>query len=87
MLHTDLLNEARARIFARLDLLAKPNPADLVPVDHEDWVTYSTSVCSFCRESVTFANSKMVQEPLDYGDQPVYHGMATHLQLRVCRHH
>ncbi|QKY79579.1 hypothetical protein SEA_PHTOWN_96 [Streptomyces phage PHTowN] len=57
-----------------------------VPVDYRFEWTYLTAICSDCRQNVTFANSKIVEEPI-LREGPVYPGMATVKAKRVCAHH
>lgn len=60
-----------------------------VPVDYRIWATHTTAICSDCRKAVTYANSKIVSEPIEYKNEdgspkPVYYGMPTVKERRVC---
>jgi hypothetical protein len=57
-----------------------------VPVDYRFQDTYITAICSDCKASPTYANTKIVEEPI-LRDGPVYPGMATISAKRVCAHH
>jgi hypothetical protein len=54
-----------------------------VPKDYRFWETYTTAVCGDCGESVAYANTKIVSEPI-HRDGPVYAGMCTTREKRVC---
>jgi len=54
-----------------------------VPVDMRFWETYSTSICSDCKEPVACANTKIVSEPI-IGAGKFYPGMCTTKERRVC---
>lgn len=57
-----------------------------VPKDYRIWATYTTAICADCRAEVTYANSKIVSEPIPRTG-PTYYGMATTRERRVCAHH
>lgn len=57
-----------------------------VPVDYRFEWTYLTSKCPDCGGSPTYANTKIVTEPI-LRDGPTYPGMATNREKRVCAHH
>jgi len=57
-----------------------------VPKDYRFEWTYLTAICGECKAQVTYANTKLVEEPIHH-DGPVYPGMATVKQRRVCAHH
>jgi hypothetical protein len=57
-----------------------------VPVDYRFEWTYLKTICADCRQEVTYANTKMRSEPIHH-DGPVYPGMATRKEFRVCAHH
>lgn len=54
-----------------------------VPTDYRVWATYTTAVCYNCRKQVAYANTKIVSEPIEH-DGPVYAGMCTVKETRVC---
>lgn len=54
-----------------------------VPVDYRFPETYDKAVCADCKKSTTYANTKIVCEPI-HRDGPVYTGMATRRERRVC---
>jgi hypothetical protein len=54
-----------------------------VPVDYRFPETYDKAVCADCHKSVTYANTKIVSEPI-HRDGPVYPGMCTRRERRVC---
>lgn len=61
-----------------------------VPQDYRFWETYTNAVCQDrgCRQDVSYANSKIVKEPIIRpAGQPVYPGMITAVERRVCAHH
>lgn len=61
-----------------------------VPQDYRFWETYTNAVCQDqdCRKDVSYANSKIVKEPVVRpAGQPVYPGMITAVERRVCAHH
>lgn len=57
-----------------------------VPVDYRFDMTYMTAICSDCGAAPTYANTKIVSEPI-HRDGPVYAGMCTVKERRVCAHH
>lgn len=57
-----------------------------VPVDHRFEWTYKTAICADCRQPVTYANTKIVSEPIQR-EGKAYHGMATTAERRVCAKH
>jgi hypothetical protein len=64
--------------------------AGSVPQDYRFWETYTNAVCQEqdCRKDVSYANSKIVREPIVRpAGQPVYPGMITAVERRVCAHH
>lgn len=62
--------------------------AGSVPEDYRFWETYTNAVCADCRQDVTYANSKIVREAIvRVVSQPVYPGMMTHIERRVCAEH
>lgn len=54
-----------------------------VPTDYRVWATYTTAVCGSCKKQVAYANTKIVSEPIKH-DGPVYAGMCTVKETRVC---
>lgn len=54
-----------------------------VPTDYRVWATYTTAICADCRKPVAYANTKIVSEPI-HRDGPVYAGMCTVAERRVC---
>jgi hypothetical protein len=88
--HTQLLVSARQRLFSRLDLMSTPSPLPEVapePTGPLAWLDAAPVTCDFCRKTVRYDATKVERENLDYGDQPVYYGMATSIEVRVCSHH
>lgn len=57
-----------------------------VPVDFRFEWTYTTAICAECGAAPTYANTKIVKEEIRR-DGPVYPGMATARERRVCAHH
>lgn len=57
-----------------------------VPVDYRFEWTYLTAICADCGAAPSYANTKIVEEPI-LRDGPVYPGMATIKAKRVCAHH
>ena len=57
-----------------------------VPRDDRFDETIIKTICGQCRQPVTYANTKIVKEPI-HREGPVYPGMATEVQRRVCGHH
>lgn len=57
-----------------------------VPVDYTRWETYTTTACGECGETVTYANTKIVSVPVSH-EGPIYPGMMTAVERRVCAHH
>lgn len=84
-----MIAAARARIFARLDLLAQPSPevAANEPIGPLSWLDAHPTLCDFCRKPVSYRDTKVEVEDLDYGGRPVFYGMATSLEIRVCSWH
>jgi len=54
-----------------------------VPVDYRFDETYMTAICGDCGGTPTYANTKIVSEPI-HRDGPVYPGMCTTKERRVC---
>lgn len=54
-----------------------------VPRDERWWMTWSTVVCSSCRDEVLFANTKIVQERVKEPHE-IYHGQIAIVERRVC---
>ncbi len=57
-----------------------------VPVDYSNELTYLKTTCADCGEQVTYANTVIVTTPIEQTG-PVYPGMATGTEKRVCWHH
>jgi len=55
-----------------------------VPVDYRFPETYDKAICSRCKGSVTYANTKIVSEPIPGRQGPTYYGIATRREFRVC---
>src|SRR3546814_5848971 len=60
--------------------------AGSVPKDYRFWETYTTAVCADCRQEVTYANTKVLSEPVQR-EGKTYHGMTTRSERRVCATH
>lgn len=60
---------------------------DEVQVDYSQPLTYLTTTCELatCGRTVTYANTKLVDEPIV--PRPQYPGMTTHISRRVCSSH
>jgi hypothetical protein len=54
-----------------------------VPVDYRFPETYDKAICHTCKKSVTYANTKIVSEPIPRTG-PTYYGIATRREFRVC---
>lgn len=54
-----------------------------VPVDYRFPETYDKAICHTCRKSVTYANTKIVSEPIPRTG-PTYYGQCTRREYRVC---
>ena len=54
-----------------------------VPVDYRFEWTYITAICADCGAAPTYANTKIVEEPI-VREGKTYPGMATHKAKRVC---
>jgi len=54
-----------------------------VPVDYRFPETYDKAICAHCRKGVTYANTKIVSEPIER-EGKVYAGMCTRREFRVC---
>lgn len=54
-----------------------------VPVDYRFEMTYLKAVCADCKKQVTYANTKLRSEPIEH-EGPVYPGMCTTKEFRVC---
>lgn len=57
-----------------------------VPVDYRFEWTYITAICADCGAAPTYANTKIVEEPI-VREGKTYPGMATVKAKRVCAHH
>lgn len=55
-----------------------------VPVDYRFPETYDKAICARCKGSVTYANTKIVSEPIPGNHGPTYYGIATRREFRVC---
>lgn len=54
-----------------------------VPVDYRFPETYDKAICGRCKGSVTYANTKIVSEPI-LRTGPTYYGQCTRREMRVC---
>lgn len=54
-----------------------------VPVDYRFPETYDKAICGRCKGSVTYANTKIVSEPIPRTG-PTYYGQCTRREMRVC---
>lgn len=54
-----------------------------VPVDYRFQDTYTTAICGTCGGAPTYANTKIVSEPIERAGK-VYPGMCTTREKRVC---
>ena len=52
-----------------------------MPVDYRFWETYSISICSDCKKTVAYANTKIVSEPIP-GEKS--YGQMQAKERRVC---
>lgn len=57
-----------------------------VPMDYRFDETVMTAICADCRQQVTYANTKIVSEPV-VREGKTYHGQTTTRERRVCAHH
>lgn len=56
-----------------------------VPVDYRFPETYDKAICARCKGGVTYANTKIVSEPIPGRESgPSYYGIPTRREYRVC---